>query len=41
MPFRSKKQRAFMHANHPKIADRWEKEAKRSGKPAVQKKKKS
>lgn len=26
MPFKSKAQRAFMHANHPKIANRWEKE---------------
>lgn len=23
MPFKSKKQRAFMYANHPKIAKKW------------------
>lgn len=40
MPFRSAKQRRFMHAKHPRIASRWEKEAKRTGKPAVQKRKK-
>lgn len=28
MPFKSEKQRKFMHANHPKIAERWEKESK-------------
>lgn len=38
MPFRSAKQRKFMHAKHPKIAARWEREAKRSGKSAVRKK---
>ena len=25
MPFQSEKQRRYMHANHPKIAQRWEK----------------
>ena len=25
MPFESEKQRRYMHANHPKIAQRWEK----------------
>jgi hypothetical protein len=25
MPFKSKKQRAFMYAKHPKIAKRWAK----------------
>ena len=25
MPFKSAKQRSYMHANHPKIAQRWEK----------------
>lgn len=25
MPYRSKKQRAFMHAKHPEIARRWDK----------------
>ena len=24
MPFKSEKQRRYMHANHPKIAQRWE-----------------
>lgn len=28
MPFKSEKQRKFMHAQHPEIAQRWEKEAK-------------
>lgn len=44
MPFKSKKQRKFMHAPHPEIAEKWEKEAKKAGEPAVQptkKKKKS
>jgi hypothetical protein len=36
MPFKSKKQRRFMHAKHPKIAAKWEREAKKSGQPAVQ-----
>lgn len=30
MPFKSEKQRKFMHANHPDIAHRWEHE--KSGK---------
>ena len=25
MPFKSAKQRSYMHANHPKIAQQWEK----------------
>ena len=25
MPFKSEKQRRYMHANHPKIAQQWEK----------------
>jgi len=25
MPFKSEKQRRYMHAKHPKIAKRWEK----------------
>jgi hypothetical protein len=29
MPFKSEKQRRFMHANHPRIAKRWEEEKKR------------
>ena len=32
MPFKSEKQRKFMHANHPEIAQRWEKEYKEGGK---------
>lgn len=39
MPFKSEKQRKYMHANHPEMAKRWEAEAKRRGKPAVQPKK--
>lgn len=26
MPFKSEKQRRYMHANHPEIAERWEHE---------------
>jgi hypothetical protein len=26
MPYRSKKQRAYMHIHHPKIAARWDRE---------------
>lgn len=36
MPFASPKQRRFMHARHPAIADRWEAEAKASGTAPVQ-----
>jgi len=25
MPYRSKKQRAYMHAKHPRIAKKWDK----------------
>lgn len=39
MPFKSEKQRRYMHANHPEIAERWEAEAKRMDEEAVQKKK--
>ena len=28
MPFKSQKQRKWMHANKPKMAAKWEKEAK-------------
>ena len=28
MPYKSDKQRKFMHAKHPEIAKRWDKEAK-------------
>lgn len=37
MPFKSEKQRRFMHAKHPKIAKDWEREAKKAKKPAVRK----
>jgi len=30
MPFRSEKQRKWMHANHPKMAKRWEKETSKA-----------
>ena len=32
VPFKSEKQRRYMHANLPKIAKRWEKEYKDGGK---------
>tara|TARA_R100001143_G_C3304397_1_gene107149 strand:- start:574 stop:702 length:129 start_codon:yes stop_codon:yes gene_type:complete len=38
MPFKSAKQRRYLHANHPKIAKRWEAEA--SVKPKKKKTKK-
>lgn len=28
MPFKSEKQRKFLHAKHPEIAERWEREEK-------------
>ena len=31
MPFKSEKQRRYMHANLPKIAQRWEKKYKNGG----------
>ena len=31
VPFKSEKQRKYMHANLPKIAKRWEKEDKKGG----------
>ena len=31
MPFQSEKQRRFLHANHPDIAERWEKNYKKGG----------
>lgn len=37
MPFKSQKQRRFMHAKHPGIAQRWEHEAKKKKEDAVQK----
>jgi hypothetical protein len=35
MPFKSEKQRRFLHAKAPKVAEKWEEEAKAKGKPAV------
>jgi hypothetical protein len=32
MPFKSEKQRGWMHENYPEIAKRWEKEYKKGGK---------
>ena len=37
MPFESEKQRAYMHAKHPEIANKWEKEAKRKHEAPVKK----
>ena len=34
MPFKSEKQRRYLHAKHPEIADRWE---KKYGKPTRRK----
>ena len=31
MPFQSEKQRRFLHANHPEIAKRWERDYARGG----------
>ena len=40
VPFKSEKQRRFMHAKHPKIAKKWEDEGKRKqGKRSRAKKK--
>jgi len=33
MPYKSAKQMRFMHAQHPEIAKKWDKEQKASGKP--------
>ena len=38
MPFKSAAQRRYLHANHPKIAKRWE--AEYGVKPKIKKKKK-
>ena len=35
MPFKSEKQRRYMHANLPKIAQRWEKEYEKGGRVKV------
>ena len=39
MPFKSEKQRRFMHSQKPEIADKWEKEDKKANpkKPAPKK----
>lgn len=39
MPFKSEKQRRYMHAKHPDIAKRWEREAKAKKKKSARKKK--
>lgn len=31
MPYKSEKQRRYMHVKHPKIAKKWDKEEKKSG----------
>jgi len=43
VPFKSEKQRRYMHAKHPEIAERWEREAKqgRTGKKAQGKRSKA
>ena len=35
MPFKSEKQRRYMHANLPEIAKRWEKKYKKGGRVSV------
>jgi len=35
MPFKSEKQRRYMHANLPKIAQQWEKKYKKGGRVKV------
>lgn len=46
MPYRSERQRRFMHSQHPDIAARWDKETggkivpKKGAKPAPRRKKK-
>lgn len=37
MPFKSEKQRKWMHANEPEMAKRWESEEKRKGKGSKKK----
>ena len=41
MPYKSEKQRKFMHAKHPDIAARWDEEMKAKGKPMIEKQHKS
>tara|TARA_R100001530_G_scaffold43220_1_gene32894 strand:- start:319 stop:486 length:168 start_codon:yes stop_codon:yes gene_type:complete len=31
VPFKSEKQRKYLHANHPEIAQRWEKKYEKGG----------
>jgi hypothetical protein len=38
MPYKSEKQRKYMHAKHPEIAKRWDAEAKKKGKSKAKKK---
>lgn len=40
MPFKSEKQRRWMHANHPDMAKRWEAEEKAKSKPKTKPKRK-
>ena len=40
MPYKSDKQRKFMHAKHPEIAKRWDKETGGKVKPKAKAKKK-
>lgn len=40
MPYKSAKQRAYMHIHHPEIAARWDKEYGGKVQPAAAKKKK-
>jgi hypothetical protein len=39
VPFKSQKQRKFLHANEPEVAKSWEQEAKSKGESPVQKSK--
>ena len=41
MPYKSEKQRKFLHAKHPDIAERWDAEMKVKGKPTIEKSHKS
>jgi hypothetical protein len=40
MPFKSERQRRYMHAKHPEIAERWEREYGGVKKPRRRKKRK-
>ena len=39
MPYKSEKQRKYMHAKHPEIAERWDEELRRAAKKKRKKKK--